>query len=125
MGKGLVMEGAVDIKFLVTLGGILFSVAGAAAVGKMQIKSIMESLGDIEKRLRDLDKRCDAMEATAGITSSRVNVLSDINSVSALATYNSKITRLEVLLDETIKTQKQHRHEYMSAHNGSHPPIKD
>ena len=119
------MDGAIDIRLIVSLGGILLSMGGAFAVGKMQIKVIHESLTDIEKRLRDLDKRCDAVEATAGITSSRVNVLSDINSVSALATYNSKITRLEVLLDETIKTQGQHRKEYMSAHNGSHPPVKD
>ena len=42
------MDGAVDIKFLITLGGIIFSVAGAAAVGKMQIKAILESLVDIE-----------------------------------------------------------------------------
>lgn len=35
------MDGAVDIKFLVTLGGIIFSVAGAAAVGKCKSKRLL------------------------------------------------------------------------------------
>ena len=56
------MDGAVDIRLIVTLAGILFSVAGAAAVGKMQIKSIIESLTDVEKRLREIDKRIDRLE---------------------------------------------------------------
>lgn len=119
------MDGAIDIRLIVTLAGILFSVAGAAAVGKMQIKVIQDALSDIEKRLREADKRCDAIEAEVGITSARVNTLSEINSVSALAAYNSKITRLEVMLDQTAKTVEQHRKEYLSAHNGSHPPVKE
>ena len=43
------MEGAIDVKLLITLGGILFSVAGAAAVGKMQIKAIQDTLFDLNK----------------------------------------------------------------------------
>lgn len=118
------MEGAIDIRLIVTLAGILFSVAGAAAVGKMQIKVIQDALLDIEKRLREADKRADAIEAEVGITSARVNTLSEINSVKALAEYNTKITKIDVLLTETMKTVEQHRKEYLSAHNGSHPPVK-
>ena len=51
------MDGAIDLRLIITLGGILFSVAGAAAVGKMQIKVILENLADMEKRLRDRGKR--------------------------------------------------------------------
>ena len=118
------MEGAVDVRLLVTIGGILFSVAGAAAVARMQIKAILESLGDIEKRLRDIDKRIDLLESSSEVVNSRVNTLSEINSVSALAAYNSKITRIEVLLEETRKAVDMHRNEYLSAHNGRHPSIE-
>jgi len=117
------MDGAVDVKFLITIGGIIFSVAGAAAVGKMQIKSILESLRDVEKRLRDIDKRIDRLESDNGIVTSRVNTLSEINSVSALAQYNSKITRLEVLLNETRTAVNTHRQEYLSSHSSKHPPV--
>ena len=32
--RPLTMDGAIDLRLIITLGGILFSVAGAAAVGK-------------------------------------------------------------------------------------------
>ena len=72
------MEGSIDIKFLITIGGIIFSVAGAAAVGKMQIKSILESLLDIERRLRVIDKRIDDLESHQGVIKNQVNVLKNI-----------------------------------------------
>ena len=66
------MDGAVDIKFLITLGGIIFSVAGAAAVGKMQIQEILESVADGEKRLREIDKRIDSLESGYEVVASKV-----------------------------------------------------
>ena len=60
------MDGAIDIRLIVTLGGILFSVAGAAAVGKIQIKVIQETLNDIESRLRKIDQRIDYLENGEG-----------------------------------------------------------
>ena len=69
------MEGAIDVRLIVTLGGILFSVAGAAAVGKMQIKAILETLTDLEKRLRNLDKRLDTMETRVETKQDRKSVV--------------------------------------------------
>ena len=58
------MDGSIDIRLIVTLAGMLFSVAGAAAVAKMQLKIINEQLKDIESRLRVMDKRVDHTELT-------------------------------------------------------------
>lgn len=111
------MDGAVDIKFLITLGGILFSVAGAAAVGKMQIKAILESLVDIEKRLRDIDKRIDSLESGHEVVASKVKTLAEINSVSALASHNKQLAKMEVSIEHLEKeVDRQHK-----MHNGSHP----
>ena len=55
------MEGAIDIRLVVTLAGILFSVAGASAVAKLQIKQLIEKLEDMEQRLRKLDSRGDKL----------------------------------------------------------------
>ena len=41
------MEGAIDIRLVVTLAGILFSVAGASAVAKLQIKQLIAKLEDM------------------------------------------------------------------------------
>ena len=111
------MDGAVDIKFLITLGGIIFSVAGAAAVGKMQIKAILESLVDIEKRLRDIDKRIDSLESGHEVVASKVKTLAEINSVSALDIHNKQLSKMEVSIEHLEKAvDRQHK-----MHNGSHP----
>ena len=55
------MEGGIDIRLVVTIAGILFSVAGASAVAKMQIKQLVEKLDDIEQRLRKMDARSDKL----------------------------------------------------------------
>ena len=111
------MEGAVDIKFLITLGGILFSVAGAAAVGKMQIKAILESLLDIERRLRVIDKRIDDLESHQGVIKNQLNVFKDILSPKNLADQNREISEIKTHIKELQReTDRQYR-----MHNGSHP----
>tara|TARA_R100001594_G_scaffold41661_1_gene73566 strand:+ start:1025 stop:1378 length:354 start_codon:yes stop_codon:yes gene_type:complete len=117
------MEGAVDIKFLVTLGGIIFSVAGAAAVGKMQIKSILESLGDVERRLREIDKRLDKLESNQGVVKNQVNTLKDILSPTNLADQHREMATVKGNIDSLRRDVDQHRSEYLSSHNGRHPPI--
>ena len=97
------MDGAIDARLLITLGGILFSVAGAAAVGKMQIKVILEQLADIESRLRVIDQRVDQTE----ITSQRVDVLSAMMSPAEREKAN-----LDHALAEITHLKK--------IHNGSH-----
>ena len=72
------MEGAIDVRLIVTLGGILFSVAGAAAVGKMQIKAILTTLIDLEKRFRSLDKRLDTMETKVETQYQRLSIISSM-----------------------------------------------
>ena len=113
------MDGAVDIKFLVTLGGIIFSVAGAAAVGKMQIKTIIESLGDVEKRLRDIDKRLDVLETNQGIVQNQINTLKSILSPDNLAKQNREIEGIKVSVVEAHKDIDR----LFKMHNGSHPEV--
>ena len=58
------MDGSVDIRLIITLGGILFSVAGTAAVARSQISRLTELLKDIESRTRAADNRVDKLETT-------------------------------------------------------------
>tara|TARA_R110002020_G_scaffold440904_1_gene651581 strand:+ start:412 stop:735 length:324 start_codon:yes stop_codon:yes gene_type:complete len=58
------MDGSpfVDIKLLLTLGGVAVSVIAAGAVAKNKIAILSDSLKDVEKRLRDSDTRTDKIE---------------------------------------------------------------
>lgn len=115
------MDGMVDAKMLITLGGILFSVAGAAAVGKMQIKAILLSLVDMEKRMRAFDRLVDGLDVETQKQEQRLNILAKMSDPEIkrrdhiqLATLESDVRFLKV---ETERLVKQH--------NGSHPPVSN
>ena len=113
------MEGAIDIRLIVTLGGILFSVAGAAAVGKMQIKTIIMQLVDLEKRLRVIDMRADKLETATETQEQRISILAKMSSPESLRRDHMQIAHMMAdishLRDATESLRKMH--------NGIHPPV--
>tara|TARA_R110002012_G_scaffold315751_1_gene530001 strand:- start:41058 stop:41405 length:348 start_codon:yes stop_codon:yes gene_type:complete len=58
------MDGSIDIRLVLTVLGIVFSVAGAAAVARSQISRMQELLKDMETRMRNADTRVDKLETT-------------------------------------------------------------
>ena len=74
------MEGAVDVKLLVTLGGIFVSVIAAAAVAKNQIARLTELLRDVEVRMRASDNRTDAVENPLSVQVQRLDVIAKMMS---------------------------------------------
>ena len=109
------MDGSVDIRLTMTLLGMLVSVAGAAAVAKMQLKIITEQLQDIEKRLRVMDKRVDKTE----LTGQRVDVLSNMLSPERREVLHRSLANIETRVDGLDKEVSNLR----SMHNGKHPEV--
>ncbi len=95
------MDGAVDIKLLVTLGGIIVSMAGAAAVAKSQIQRLTEMLKDMEARMRAYDNRTDRIENTVNTNEQRLNVIAKMMSPEVMERRAREsatvLARLEVL----------------------------
>ena len=95
------MDGAVDIKLLVTLGGIIVSMAGAAAVAKNQIQRLTEILKDMESRMRGFDGRTDSLENAQGTTQQRLDVIAKMMSPEVMERRAREaatvLARLEVL----------------------------
>ena len=114
------MEGAIDVRLIVTLGGILFSVAGAAAVGKMQIKAILETLTDLEKRLRSLDKRLDTMETRVETQHQRLSIISSMMDPSTMERRHREMATIQA----DIASLNSHVDKLSHMHNGRHPEIK-
>ena len=83
------MDGAIDLRLIITIGGILFSVAGAAAIGKMQIAAILSQLTDIETRLRAIDRRIDALDTVSEKQSEKIKIFSGQVLTTNLPTYTS------------------------------------
>ena len=113
------MEGAIDVRLVVTLAGILFSVAGAAAVGKMQIKVILTTLIDIEKRLRSIDKRVDIIETKIETHHQRLQILSGMMDPSTMERRYRELATIQADLSSLKASVEKLAH----MHNGSHPKV--
>lgn len=115
------MEGAIDIRLIVTLAGILVSVAGAAAVGKMQIKAILDQLRDLESRLRDIDRRIDLLDTASEKHDQRLHILSSMSSPEILRRDHMQLASALADIDY-LKKEAGRLHKI---HNGVHPPVSD
>ena len=113
------MDGAIDIRLLITIGGILFSVAGAAAVGKMSIRVIQDTLQDLEGRMRKIDQRIDHLDNGEAVVRQRLDILAKMNAPDVLERRNMQtatmLSDIAYLQDEASRIAK--------LHNGVHPPV--
>ena len=105
------MEGAVDIKLLATLGGIVVSMAGAAAVAKSQIQRLSEMLKDMEGRMRAHDTRVDAQENSLTTVVSGLDVIAHMMSPSEREKHHREaatvLARLSVLESSLTKVESR------------------
>lgn len=115
------MEGGIDIRLVLTVAGILFSVAGASAVAKMQIKNLVEKLEDMEQRLRKMDSREDKLVTTAETQQHRIDILAKMASPENLRRDHMQIAELLT----TVKGLEKSCDRLYSMHNGKHPPVSD
>jgi len=113
------MEGGIDIRLVVTIAGILFSVAGASAVAKMQIKQLVEKLDDIEQRLRKMDARSDKLITSNETQEQRINILAKMASPENLRRDHMQMAEI---VTHVQRLQKDCDRLY-SMHNGTHPPV--
>ena len=108
------------VREIVQFGTLLASLAGAFAVVKSQLSRVIEDLEQINKELDSLNVRLDAAESQRSVFSSKIEILAEINSVSALERRNREIAdiqaRTKVIESKIVSFDKMH--------NGSHPSFK-
>ena len=86
------------VRELVQFSTILVSISGAFYAARSQIKNLMEKMINHEKRLLTMDHRLDEAESARAVIDSRVNILSQINSVSALEQSNRELGELKAIV---------------------------
>lgn len=106
------MEGEIDIRLVVTIAGMLVSVAGAAAVARQSIKQLTALIADIETRLRRLDSQQDRLTTEIKTIAQRIGILAQINSPDALERKHREIGSLLSRLDQVERdvAKKMGRH---------------
>jgi len=84
-----------DIKTLITVGGIAASVIGSAAVAKHQLKTIHENIKEIFVSLKKLDQRTDKHDINAEMLTSKVTVLASMMSPDTLERRHREVEALK------------------------------
>ncbi len=115
------MEGAIDLRLLLSLGAVLVSAVAASAIVKQKLSSVILKLDalqtDYESRLRALNRRTDKLENLIDLNQQRTDVISHILSPAELAKANRESARLIVLTESnSLRISKLE-----SMHNGKHP----
>jgi len=94
------MDGAIDIKLMLTLAGMLVSVVSAAAIAKRELKLLADQAHDIEIRLRKLDQRVDKLENVVDTTQHRIGILAGMSSPDTMERRHREVERLRVEVDQ-------------------------
>ena len=118
------MDGAIDIKLLLSLGAMLVSVVSASVIVKQKLAAVIERLNalqkDYESRLRSLDQRTDKQENMIDLNAKKTQVLSGILSPSSLEKRHREMERMLV----KSSTNEERIKKLESLHNGAHPSVK-
>ncbi len=105
-----------DAKLLISVGTTLISLGGAFMVVRYQVGTILDTLIDVEKRLRAMDTRIDKAE----LTDQRVSILAGMLSPSERDKSARETAKILAEI-ERLRIDVDHQ---MSIHNGRHPEIK-
>ena len=90
---------AVDLRLVLTIGGMAASVIAASAVAKASIKNLQEQTMDFEKRLRSLDTRIDKLTTQIETLTQRVGVLVSMNDPPTMERRSREMERIRTEMD--------------------------
>ena len=115
------MEGAIDLRTVLTLGGILFSVASASAIAKVQLRTLATQLDELQQTLKKLDARCDKLHTLTETQEQRIDILAKMSSPENLRRDHMQLAEL---ISET-KRQRIDIDHLIHIHNSKHIPVPD
>ena len=70
----------IDLRLLITLGGMLVSVASAAAIARQQIKHLEEEIKELKVKCNTMELRLDRNDMTTSINEQKLSELSTVTS---------------------------------------------
>ena len=115
------MEGANDVRLIVSIGGILFSVVVAAAVCTMELKAHSATLTALEKRLSSLDKRLDTMETKVETQHQRLYIISSLMDHSTMERCHKVLSKLHadiaIIKSHVDKPSHMHHDRHQEIHS--------
>jgi len=115
------MDGAIDIRLIVTLLGVAASIFGGAAVAKMRIKDLQEAISEIHATMKVNDKRIDSLESAENVIKQRLDIIARMNSPENLR--RDHIAMATLVRDcEQLRKEMDHQ---LHIHNSKHIPVSN
>lgn len=115
------MDGAIDLRLIITLLGVAASVFGGVAAAKFQIKQLGEDAKELQKLVRSLDARFDKLHTLTETQEQRIDILAKMSSPENLRRDHMNMASMQAdiafLKDEAARMHK--------LHNGVHPPVSN
>jgi len=111
------MEGAIDLRLVLTVAGMVASVAGAMAVARQSIKQLTALIADIETRLRSLDSQHDRLKTEIKTNAQRLGILAQMSSPDALERRHTQLGGVLARLEQVERQVDK----LAAMHNGKHP----
>jgi len=124
------MDGAIDIKLLLSLGSVLVAIVTSSVIVKQKLAAVIERLDalqkDYESRLRRLDQRTDKQENMIDLNQAKTAILSDILAPSRLEKTHREVERIigsVTAVAEKAEGNQRRILKIEAMHNGSHPKV--
>ena len=110
-----------DIRLMITLGGMLVSVAASFVLTRAKCVELEEDIKTIIKRLNHLDNDLDKNNTATRIAEQRVSVLSKMLDPDSREQLHRSLERIVVEVEHLQEESKRMR----NMHNGTHPKPVD
>jgi len=113
--------GELDLRLILTLAGMGVSVVSAAVIVKTKLAAVIDTLSDIEHRLRKLDSTVDRQQAHMEVANQKLGVLSGMLAPDKMESRAREVATMQAEISSLHGSVSK----LLSMHNGRHPPIKD
>ena len=119
------MDGAIDIRLVVTLLGVAASVFGGAAIAKLQIKQLTEETKSLLGDIRSLDARYDKLHTLTETQEQRIDILAKMSSPENLRRDHIATAKFQTEITERVAQLRKEMDHQLAIHNGKHVPVSD
>jgi len=113
--------GELDLRLILTLAGMGVSVVSDAVIVKTKLAAVIDTLADIEHRLRKLDSTVDRQQAHMEVANQKLGVLSGMLAPDKMESRAREVATMQA----EISSMRGSVSKLLSMHNGRHPTIKD
>ncbi len=110
-------------EMIVTVGGMSASIITSFAMVKSKLQQVENELKEALTRLNQLDTRLDRNDTQTDLVGQRLSVISGMMDPHNRERLHRELERMKAEVAHLRRDVDAHRSEYLSAHNGRHPPI--